>query len=69
MSGQPSPRPIVGQEAPDFVLPSTGNELVSLGSFRGETVVLLAFFPAAFYLNLAVFYIIIIIVVGAMFFE
>jgi peroxiredoxin len=37
-----------GTEAPDFTLPSTSGETVTLSSFRGQKHVLLAFFPAAF---------------------
>jgi peroxiredoxin len=39
--------PPVGSVAPDFTLPSTSGQPVSLSSFRG-TNVLLAFFPLAF---------------------
>jgi len=39
--------PAVGQEAPDFTLPSTSGEKVTLSSLRGKPV-LLAFFPLAF---------------------
>jgi peroxiredoxin (alkyl hydroperoxide reductase subunit C) len=38
----------VGALAPDFTLPSTTGEMVTLSTFRGERNVLLAFFPAAF---------------------
>lgn len=38
----------VGAEAPDFTLPSTAGEQVTLASFRGASNVLLAFFPLAF---------------------
>jgi peroxiredoxin (alkyl hydroperoxide reductase subunit C) len=37
-----------GTAAPDFTLPSTSGETVTLSSFRGKRNVLLAFFPAAF---------------------
>lgn len=43
MSGLPS----VGSQAPDFTLPSTSGQPVSLGALRGKNV-LLAFFPLAF---------------------
>jgi peroxiredoxin len=39
--------PQVGQQAPDFTLPSTSGHKVTLSSLRG-TPVLLAFFPLAF---------------------
>src|SRR3954467_3193106 len=39
--------PSVGQRAPDFTLPSTSGEKVTLSSLRGKPV-LLAFFPLAF---------------------
>lgn len=39
--------PDVGQSAPDFTLPSTSGEKVTLSSLRGHPV-LLAFFPLAF---------------------
>ncbi len=39
--------PAVGSPAPDFTLPSTSGEDVSLNSLRGKQV-LLAFFPLAF---------------------
>jgi peroxiredoxin len=38
----------VGDEAPDFTLPSTSGEKVKLSDFRGKKNVVLAFFPAAF---------------------
>ena len=38
----------VGDEAPDFTLPDTGNKPVKLSDFRGKKNVILAFFPAAF---------------------
>ena len=37
-----------GAVAPDFTLPSTTGETVTLSSFRGKRNVMLAFFPAAF---------------------
>lgn len=37
-----------GTAAPDFSLPSTTGEMVTLSTFRGKRNVLLAFFPAAF---------------------
>ena len=40
--------PVVGQPAPEFSLPSTAGPEVSLASFKGQSNVLLAFFPAAF---------------------
>src|SRR5215813_5806133 len=39
--------PAVGQEAPDFTLPSTSGEKVTLSALRGKPV-LIAFFPLAF---------------------
>jgi len=39
--------PAVGQKAPDFTLPSTSGEKVTLSSLRGKPV-LIAFFPLAF---------------------
>ena len=39
--------PVVGQLAPDFTLPSTSGEKLTLSSLRGKSV-LLAFFPLAF---------------------
>ncbi|MBL8231356.1 MAG: redoxin domain-containing protein [Bryobacterales bacterium] len=38
----------VGDEAPDFTLPSTAGKPVKLSEFRGKKNVVLAFFPAAF---------------------
>lgn len=39
--------PAVGQEAPDFTLPSTAGDKITLSSLRGKPV-LIAFFPLAF---------------------
>ncbi len=39
--------PSVGQQAPDFTLPSTSGEKLTLSSLRGKPV-LIAFFPVAF---------------------
>jgi len=39
--------PAVGQQAPDFTLPSTSGEKLTLSSLRGKPV-LIAFFPFAF---------------------
>jgi peroxiredoxin len=38
----------VGEAAPDFTLPSTSGDKVTLSSYRGKNNVLLAFFPLAF---------------------
>ena len=38
----------VGDEAPDFSLPSTQGGRVKLSDFRGKNAVVLAFYPAAF---------------------
>lgn len=43
----PSPPP-VGSVAPDFTLPSTAGQDITLSSFRGKQAVLIAFFPLAF---------------------
>ncbi len=40
--------PTIGQQAPDFTLPSTAGKDVTLSSYRGKENVLIAFFPAAF---------------------
>ncbi|HEY4215683.1 MAG TPA: redoxin domain-containing protein [Gemmatimonadaceae bacterium] len=44
---QPQVVPAVGQVAPDFTLPSTSDQKVTLSSLRGKPV-LIAFFPLAF---------------------
>ena len=44
------PLPPVGSPAPDFTLPSTAGNPVTLTSLRGKNV-LLAFFPLAFTSN------------------
>ncbi len=38
----------VGDKAPDFSLPSTTGQSISLSQFLGKKIVVLAFFPAAF---------------------
>lgn len=38
----------IGKPAPDFALPGTNGETVSLRQFRGKKIVLLEFFGAAF---------------------
>jgi peroxiredoxin len=38
----------VGDEAPDFTLPSTAGQPVTLSALRGKSNVVLAFFPSAF---------------------
>jgi peroxiredoxin len=38
----------VGDEAPDFTLPSTTGKQIKLSDYRGKANVVLAFFPAAF---------------------
>jgi peroxiredoxin Q/BCP len=38
----------VGEQAPDFTLPSTTGEQMSLSQFRGKTAVLIEFYVADF---------------------
>ncbi len=38
----------VGDEAPDFSLPSTAGGAARLSDYRGKSTVVLAFFPKAF---------------------
>jgi peroxiredoxin Q/BCP len=38
----------VGEQAPDFTLPSTTGEKISLSQFRGKTAVLIEFYGADF---------------------
>ena len=38
----------VGDVAPDFELPASGNHMIKLSDFRGKKNVLLAFYPFAF---------------------
>ncbi len=38
----------VAEEAPDFALPSTTGEKISLSQFRGKKLVLVEFYVAAF---------------------
>jgi peroxiredoxin len=38
----------VGQQAPDFTLPSTTGEKISLSQFRGKQLVLLEFYGVDF---------------------
>lgn len=47
-SARPTNEPKLGEEAPDFTLPSTLDNDVSLSDFRGKKNVLLTFLPAAF---------------------
>jgi len=37
-----------GDTAPDFKLPSTTGQPITMGEFRGKKAAVLAFFPAAF---------------------
>lgn len=45
---KPTNEPKVGEEAPDFTLPSVGDASISLKEYRGKKNVLLSFLPAAF---------------------
>ena len=36
--------PAVGEEAPDFTLPATGKQSITLSQYRGEKNVVLAFY-------------------------
>ena len=46
---QSTPRAaLLGQQAPDFTLPSTGSEPVTLSSYRGHRHVVLVFYPLDF---------------------
>lgn len=40
--------PVIGAVAPDFTLPDQNNQQVRLSSFRGDSAVLLVFYPLAF---------------------
>ena len=44
-----SPAVEVGEPAPDFALPSTTGETISLNQFRGKHMVLLEFYGADFF--------------------
>lgn len=46
--GPPSTTLKVGDQAPDFTLPSTEGGEVHLADYVGKSTVVLAFFPAAF---------------------
>jgi thioredoxin-dependent peroxiredoxin len=46
--GRPATALEIGKPAPDFTLPSASGENVSLKQFRGQKMVLLEFFGAAF---------------------
>lgn len=38
----------IGEEAPDFKLPSTDRQDIALSDYRGKKNILIAFFPIAF---------------------
>ena len=40
--------PAIGDEAPDFELPGSDGKIYNLADYRGEKVVVLAWFPKAF---------------------
>ncbi len=44
----PARASLLGQPAPDFTLPSTGGESVTLSSYRGHKLVVLVFYPLDF---------------------
>lgn len=44
----PARTSLLGQPAPDFTLPSTGGESVTLSSYRGHKLVVLVFYPLDF---------------------
>lgn len=46
--GVPKTHLKVGEVAPDFTLPATTGDDISLSDFRGQKTVVLGFFPAAF---------------------
>lgn len=48
MTQAPVRAPLLGQPAPDFTLPSTGGESVTLSSYRGHRHVVLVFYPLDF---------------------
>ena len=45
---KPTNEPKVGDQAPDFTLPSVEDTWITLSDFRGSKNVLLSFMPAAF---------------------
>ncbi len=48
LSAGPATALEIGKPAPDFTLPGTNGENVSLRQFRGQKLVLIEFFGAAF---------------------